>query len=203
MPKLRIRKPRKIVVKNPGLVQPAPPAPAPPPAASPARTVHVPPNMTLAEYSVRIGAQRLREQKAQARAEAAAKEAAKEAARQAGGSETSPSTDYVTPVSSQDDPSQRGPLQPTTYFQQLYDAKTPYFDGPHIPKGIREREPWIARDPPNPEPGQRQRFRHRRRRRTKKTSVTQPLSLCDNDTCDHGYCYFSKLHQHDPKPVWP
>lgn len=203
MPKLRIRMTRK----------PTAPRPSPSPAsnattntqtATPA-TARAGPPMSLAELSVRLGAQRLRQEKAQARAAA-------EAAREVAGpsvSESSASTEYTTPVSSQETgtegpaPAQRGPLQPRTYFEQLFDAKTPYFDGPHIPKALRQRDPWVAREPPSePESSsqKQQRQRHRPVRGPRKSPFRKHpkpcLTLCKSPkSCAHSYCHYHNLHE--------
>lgn len=211
MPKLRIRKVRKLTAPRPVPV-PVPSANASPQAAAPASSGHAPP-MSLAELSVRLGAQQVRQRQLKEQAEA---EAAREAAARQTVSESSASTDYITPVSSQEQdpgaevpsPTQRGPLQPSTYFQQLFDAKTPYFDGPHIPKALRERDPWVAREPP-PKPQSssfsssqqlRRQQRHRPVRGPKKSPFKKPpkpcLTLCKSpQSCTHSYCYYHNLHE--------
>lgn len=204
MPKVRTRRNRKITVNK---KSPVVPLVAPDSAPAPTQTARP---MSLAEYSVRIGAQRLREQKAQARADAAAAAAAaaaKEVVQPSVSESTSATTDYITPVSSQDPgadppPTQRGPPQPLTYFRQLFDAKTPYFDGPHIPNALRQRAPWIARDPPKPESSQRHRPGRPRNSARKKPPRPQ-LTLCESHkSCSHSYCYYRNLHESESESFY-
>lgn len=206
MPKLRIRMSRKNTASRPSS-SPAPNSNTSNTPATPPAVPRAGPPMSLAELSVRLGAQRLRQEKAQARAAA-------EAAREAAGlsaSESNASTEYTTPVSSQETgaegpaPSQRGPLQPQTYFEQLFDAKTPYFDGPHIPKALRQRNPWVARDPPpKPESSSSQQKQQLQRHQPVRGPRKSPfrkhpkpcLTVCKSPkSCVHSYCHYHNLHE--------
>ncbi|KAG5357802.1 hypothetical protein CJU89_4277 [Yarrowia sp. B02] len=189
MPKLRIRRTRKIsqAKKPPAKLQAntAAKSQAPKPPQVPTVGHQVPEGITLAEYSMRVAAQRYEEKKARR---------AQEAKAAAVSGSTSASTDYVTPVSSQDPgDTPRGHPQPDTYYSGLFDIRVPCFDAPSLPKGIHERDPWKPREPPKVESSQR--HQHRPRKSPfRKVPMPRLVRCFDDKTCRHSYCYYYNLH---------